>query len=161
MNPKCIPSDEQTEVLDDPTPLDRMLLDLNEIQLNLLFYLIGSHHGKVRGSLSATPEDHESATSDSQSIPIRGIRDGDRLPDVEFVDGNGRLSTMPALTLHLDPAALGLSIRYGPSWIERIQKLLECYGSFTLAYFEALFRAADIRASKLDTLDPLLTGGAK
>jgi CRISPR-associated endonuclease/helicase Cas3 len=42
---------------------------------------------------------------------------------------------------------LGLSPRYGASWRERTQLLLERLGPFQLGYLEALLRAADCRAS--------------
>ena len=45
----------------------------------------------------------------------------------------------------VDPATLGLSARYGASWCERVQSLLQTYGPFTLAFFEALLRVADAR----------------
>ncbi len=63
---------------------------------------------------------------------------------------------MPAMTLHLAPAHLGLSDRYGASWGERVHGLLRDYGPFTLAYLEALLRVADVRASRLETPDPLI-----
>ena len=69
---------------------------------------------------------------------------------------NGNVVELPALTLHLDPATLGLSGRYGSSWTERVQQLFASHGPFTLAYLEAILRVADVRASRLDTGDPLL-----
>jgi CRISPR-associated endonuclease/helicase Cas3 len=53
----------------------------------------------------------------------------------------------PKITLTLDPMELGLSQRYGASWRERMQFLLERLGPFRLAYLEGLLRAADCRAS--------------
>ena len=63
---------------------------------------------------------------------------------------------LPALTLTLEPAALGLSERTGRSWTDRILGLLATEGPFALAYLEACLRAADVRASRLSTPDPLL-----
>jgi len=83
------------------------------------------------------------------------------LPAIPFADAAGTACTLPATDLLLDPAAVGLSNRTGPSWTERVAGLLGRCGSFFLAYVEALFRVADIRASRLPTPDPLLpTGGA-
>ena len=53
--------------------------------------------------------------------------------------------------LSLVPAAMGLTAEYGPSWGERVARLLERHGPFTLAYLEAIFRVADWRASQLET----------
>jgi len=53
----------------------------------------------------------------------------------------------PQVTLSLDLMELGLSPRYGASWRERTQLLLDRLGPFRLGYLEALLRAADCRAS--------------
>ncbi|MGB1013357.1 MAG: hypothetical protein ACPG4T_04415, partial [Nannocystaceae bacterium] len=86
--------------------------------------------------------------------PLRGICEGDRLPAVAFAGPPG--SACPSLTLHLDPACVGLSGRYGASWTERTQDLLARHGQHALAYLETLLRVADVRASMLRTPDPLL-----
>ena len=87
---------------------------------------------------------------------MHGVRTGDEVPPTPLVTPDGRLVELPSLTLHLDPATLGLSERYGSSWVERVNVLLASHGPFVLAYLEAIFRAADIRASRLDTPDPVL-----
>ena len=70
-----------------------------------------------------------------------------------------RLWLLPEITLTLDPMELGLSQRYGASWRERMQFLLERLGPFRLAYLEGLLRAADCRAS--DEEDQRAEAGAK
>jgi len=142
--------------------LTKRLADLTGEQFDLLVYLVASHHGKVRGAWQATPDDQEFPARDSRLIgtgqPLRGVREGDTLPKLRlFADQVGTQHVdVPEITLHLDPAAIGLSNRYGASWSERVQSLLKRHGPFTLAWLEALFRAADVRASKLETPDPLL-----
>jgi CRISPR-associated endonuclease/helicase Cas3 len=78
----------------------------------------------------------------SDKRQARGVRDGDEVPGCKIPDGE----TL-AVTLSLDPMELGLSPRYGASWRERTQLLLERLGPFQLGYLEALLRAADCRAS--------------
>jgi hypothetical protein len=85
------------------------------------------------------------------------VRDGDVLPAVELVDETGRSFMLPEVRLRLDVAKLGLSARYGPSWVERVVSLREQYGTFQLAWLEALLRVADVRASQIaQPLDPRL-----
>lgn len=130
---------------------------LDADSFNLLLYLLCAHHGKVRGAWHAAPLDQDAADPVNGSIPLRGVRESDVIPAVALPAEDGALPvTLPAVTLHLDPAALGLSTRYGASWNERVLGLLEARGPFALAYLEALFRCADVRASQLDTADPLL-----
>ena len=81
-------------------------------------------------------------------MPIRGIKDGDALPPVRIQDAEGAEQTIRDLHLHLAPALLGLSTRYGPSWRERTLALQDEYGPFALAWLETLLRVADIRASR-------------
>jgi CRISPR-associated endonuclease/helicase Cas3 len=120
----------------------------------LLAYLVASHHGKVRVGLHAAPRDQEYRDRDGRGLPIRGVREGDCLPAVTFDAG---VQPVPALSLTLEPAAIGLSKRTGASWRERCLGLLERYGPAALAYLEALLRAADVRASRLTTSDPAFT----
>lgn len=146
----AIQSDESREPIHAAV---QSLLDCTPEQFDLLVYLIASHHGKVRGALHASPEDQDYRDRDERGLPIRGVREGDRLPSIE-VTTLGELT--PELTLTLEPARLGLSSRTGASWRERCLGLVEQHGPMTLAYLESIFRAADVRASKLDTSDPAL-----
>ncbi len=137
----------------EPTSLERQVLACTAAEFDLLAYLVLSHHGKVRVALHAGPKDQEYIARDDRGLPIRGVRDGDALPAISL-DG---VSSLPALSLTLAPAALGLSPLTGRSWRDRTAALLRTYGPGSLAYLEALLIAADRRASKLTTVDPLLT----
>ncbi len=135
------------------SPLVQRLLKTSADEFDLLTYLVASHHGKVRVALHAAPKDQEYRDRDGRGLPIRGIREGDRLPSVVLVPGEPAL---PEVTLTLAPAALGLSEKTGRSWRERSQRVLERFGPGALALLEAVLRAADVRASCLRTDDPAL-----
>ncbi|MFN4261699.1 MAG: CRISPR-associated helicase Cas3' [Gemmataceae bacterium] len=134
-------------------PLIERLLKCKAEEFDLVAYLVASHHGKVRVGLHAAPKDQEYRDRDGRGLPIRGIREGDRLPSVELVPGEPPL---PEVTLTLSPAAVGLSCRTGISWRERCIGLMERHGPAALAFLEAILRAADVRASRLTTNDPAL-----
>ncbi|MEX1028060.1 MAG: DEAD/DEAH box helicase [Candidatus Paceibacterota bacterium] len=133
------------------------LNDLSAREFNLLVYLICCHHGKIRGAWQATPHDQRFAYKNPKLVgngsPIRGVRDGDPLPSVELTLPDGQFASFPTVRLHLDPAAVGLSSRYGPSWTDRVHSLLDEFGPTTLAYLEALLRIADAHGSALETED--------
>jgi CRISPR-associated endonuclease/helicase Cas3 len=147
---------QQDGNLTEPCGLIANLLTMDEFTFNLVLYLVMCHHGKVRASLAMSPRDQENPGPNG-SLPIRGVRDGDVLPELELVDGHGASFVLPRTTLRLEPAKLGLSSRYGPSWGERVVSLREQYGTFQLAWLEALLRVADVRASQIASpLDPRL-----
>lgn len=135
------------------SPLIQRLLACSSETFDLLVYLIASHHGKVRVALHAAPKDQEYRDRDGRGLPIRGIREGDRLPSVVLVPGEPAL---PEVTLTLSPANVGLSSRTGVSWRERCLGVIERHGPAALAFLEAILRAADVRASRLTTNDPAL-----
>lgn len=129
--------------------VQRILNDLDAASLDLLLYLITAHHGKVRLGFHATPADQEHPVArEGDTMPIRGIMEGDALPPVLLSLPEGGVALLPATTLTLEPAAIGLSPLTGASWSERCAALQKHHGAFTLAWLEALLRAADIRASK-------------
>lgn len=136
----------------EPTNLEREVLACTAAEFDLLAYLVLSHHGKVRVSLHAGPKDQDYLLRDDRGLPIRGVRESDTLPALSL-DG---VNSLPPLTLTLAPAALGLSPVTGRSWRDRTSALLRTHGAGALAYLEALLIAADRRASKLKTIDPLL-----
>jgi CRISPR-associated endonuclease/helicase Cas3 len=140
-----------------PSPLVQRLLDCPPESFDLVAYLVASHHGKVRVGLHAAPRDQEYRDRDGRGLPIRGVREGDRLPSVVLVPGEPAL---PEVALTLSPAAVGLSERTGASWRERCLGLMERHGPAALAFLEAILRAADVRASRLKTNDPALTAEA-
>jgi CRISPR-associated endonuclease/helicase Cas3 len=131
------------------------LLDCSAEDFDLLLYLVASHHGKVRAGLYASPRDQEynDRLNDGRGLPIRGVREGDRLPPVSL-DINGE--SISELVLTLEPAAMGLSTQTGRSWRERTSDVVQRYGPTQVAYLESIFRAADVRASQLATSDPSL-----
>lgn len=136
--------------------LERRIVALpDRTAFDLVAYLVAAHHGKVRLSLHAAPVDQDYQPRDDRGLPIRGIREGDLLPALR---GEGDMVLIGASKLTLEPAQLGLSSVTGPSWTERMLDLLRQFGPATLAWLEALIRAADIRASRLNTADPLLGG---
>jgi len=100
-------------------------------------YLVAAHHGRVRLAIRALPGEDQPR---DQDVPFAlGVHHGDVLPAVE-VDG----STSPETALDLSPMRLG-----GPaSWTSEAMALLGELGPFKLAYFEAVLRAADVRASR-------------
>lgn len=139
-----------------PTPaicLVERLLKCAAEDFDLVAYLVASHHGKVRVGLHAAPKDQDYRDRDGRGLPIRGVREGDRLPSIEFAPYQ---EPIPEVTLTLEPAKLGLSLKTGISWRERCIGLLERYGPAALAFLEAILRAADARASQLTTSDPAL-----
>lgn len=136
-----------------PTALEKAILDLDAKQFDLLAYLVASHHGKVRAALHASPKDQDYVDQDGRGLPIRGLREGDTIPSITLETEE---SPLPELAMTLEPAKLGLSPRTGPSWRERTLGLLNRHGPGSLAYMEAILRAADVRASRLNTSDPAL-----
>ncbi|MBI3723840.1 hypothetical protein HY251_07805, partial [bacterium] len=141
----------------EPGPLEREVLALDVHDFNLVAFLVCSHHGKVRARWYAAPADQTYRARRSEDMPIRGVREGDVLPAIDLSDAAGEAHVVPEVTLTLAPASAGLSPRTGASWIDRVHDLLQAHGPFTLAWLEAILRAADVRASRLETPDPLLT----
>lgn len=136
-----------------PTAIEQEILALDSDDFDLLAYLVCSHHGKVRMTWHASPADQK---ANAPRLRIRGIQEGDLLPPVELSDAEGKMHRLPAMALNLSPSESGLSRRTGRSWTERVICLLERMGPFTLAWLEALLRAADQRASIQVTIDRLL-----
>jgi CRISPR-associated endonuclease/helicase Cas3 len=117
-----------------------LALHSNDADADLIAYLIAAHHGKVRMSLRALPQE---VNAPDGRLLARGVWDGDRLPMVQFADGEA----VPAVELKLDLMQLGDGPQ-GPSWTTRTQRLLKALGPFQLAWCEALVRIADWRASR-------------
>jgi CRISPR-associated endonuclease/helicase Cas3 len=128
--------------VEESDPLAREILGLSAGEIDLLLFLVCSHHGKVRCAWTSTPLDQAGSLG-----AIHGVADGDALIAFHLSSAAGSEHGVPALTLSLAPAALGIGPRYGASWADRVAGLLAAYGPFALAYLEALVRAADVRAS--------------
>ena len=146
------------EPVGPPSSLVQRVLDCSSEAFDLLVYLVASHYGKVRVALHAAPKDQEYRDRDGRGLPIRGIREGDKLPLIALIPGEPAL---PEITLTLSPAAIGLSERTGISWRERSLAVMERFGPAGLAFLEAILRAADVRASRLKTNDPAFAAEAK
>ncbi len=131
-------------------PLADEIAALSAGEFDLLAWLVCSHHGKVRCAWTSTPRDQESGQG-----AIHGVCEGDPLPGVMLPDAQGNLFEIPATTLSLVCAELGVGPKYGASWAERVSGLRATYGPFILTYLEAILRAADCLASMLSTEDRL------
>lgn len=105
-------------------------------------FMVAAHHGKVRLSLRARPGE-EPPPGGGEKRFAHGIHDGDLLPLVDLGAG----VVVPEQTLSLGCMVLG-GDGAGPSWADRMQRLLEEHGPFCLAYVEMLVRVADWRASQ-------------
>lgn len=127
-----------------PNPLEEEVLALDASKFDLLAYLICAHHGKVRVSWHASPADQAAY---DPVLRIRGLREGDVLPEIELAGADGNLHLVAATTINLAPAAAGLNPHTGRGWTERVLGLLETHGPFALAWLESLIIAADHRAS--------------
>lgn len=126
------------------SPLKGRLVDelkaLDADGFNLVAYLVCAHHGKARCQWAASPLDED------RPGRVLGVDDGDVVPSIALALPDGSEPIGP-LTMHLDPANVGASARYGASWSERVESLLSTYGPFKLAFLETLLRCADWRAS--------------
>lgn len=137
----------------EPSLLEREILELTADDFDLLAYLVCAHHGKVRMAWNASPADQQAA---DDVLRIRGIRDGEEVASLALATAAGDYVDLPASTLNLAPAAVGLNPFTGRGWTERVLDLLEQHGPFSLAWMETLLRAADQRASRQTIIDPLL-----
>ncbi|MDE0152342.1 MAG: CRISPR-associated helicase Cas3' [Gammaproteobacteria bacterium] len=107
--------------------------------IDLIAYLIVAHHGKVRMSLRAMPNEKQPDPNDVRFA--RGVWEGDRLPALSF---DGEQCGEVELKLALMEIGEG---EQGRSWVARTLALLEEHGPFRLAWLETLVRLADWRAS--------------
>jgi CRISPR-associated endonuclease/helicase Cas3 len=131
-------------------PLTRELVALSAEEVDLVAWLVATHHGKIRVSWTSTPLDQESGHGG-----IAGVCDGDEIPPFEVAAADGARVELPSLRISLALAEMGIDARYGASWADRVSRLIDRYGPTNLAWLEALLRAADWRASQLATEDRL------
>lgn len=113
---------------------------------DLIAYLIATHHGKVRLSIRALPNE-QAPDGDPDRLHARGIWDGEELPAASLPDG----ATSP-VTLDLSFMKMGDGPR-GASWLARTIALRDRFGPFRLAYLETQLRVADMRASAAESVN--------
>ncbi|MBC7798135.1 MAG: CRISPR-associated endonuclease Cas3'', partial [Pyrinomonadaceae bacterium] len=122
-------------------------LPVNEKHDDLEIYLVAAHHGKVRLSIRALPDEKKPKNDDGKFQPerrfARGIWDDDKLPATDLGDG----VIFPETILNLDALTLGKNDENESSWLERMINVRDDLGVFRLAYLEAIVRAADVQAS--------------
>jgi CRISPR-associated endonuclease/helicase Cas3 len=115
-------------------------------------YMIMSHHGRVRKVLR--DEIPRFPRDDKNTNTVRGIADGSAIPPVEI---NGQPLGCDSLSTDCRKMGREMNADGTPgheSYTRGVLRLLEHYGPFRLAFFEAIFRAADIRASILAKQGP-------
>ena len=103
-------------------------------------YLIMSHHGRVRKVLR--DEIPKLPKNEKDTETVRGVANGDELAPVTIVG-----KELECASLSTDCRRMGRDADGNESYTRGVLRLLAHYGPFRLAFFEALFRAADIRAS--------------
>ncbi len=107
---------------------------------HLVLYLVAAHHGRVRLSIRPAADERPPSGAEGGRFAL-GVVDGDFLPPVETP-----LGTLPPTTLDLSCMELGGG---GRSWTAQACALRDDprLGPFRLAFFEALVRIGDWRAS--------------
>lgn len=116
---------------------------------DLTVYLAACHHGKVRLSIRAMPDETPPQDKTGKRLKIkfaRGIWEKvDVLPATDLGGGLRK----DQVTLDLEPMLMG-SENGEKSWLERMIALRDRadLGVFRLAFLESLIRAADVRASQ-------------
>ena len=127
---------------------------------DLVAYLIGTHHGKVRLSLRALPDEEKPEPAKnpdgSERLFARGVWQGDTLPAPDYGPLEIAGETILPTTLDLAYMRLGRDENRGDSWLARMIRLRddEAFGPFRLAFLETLLRVADWRASAQDGAQP-------
>jgi CRISPR-associated endonuclease/helicase Cas3 len=109
---------------------------------DLVIYLAACHHGKVRLSIRALPDETRPDRDDFRYA--RGVWDQDILPETDL----GGDLMKPSLILDLEPMMIGSRDNSTRSWLERMLQLRNRIGIFRLAYLESIIRAADVQASR-------------
>jgi CRISPR-associated endonuclease/helicase Cas3 len=111
-----------------------------ELPSLLAEYVIMSHHGRVRRVLRDEIPKFPKKENDTDTV--RGVENGTAIPPVTI---NGQ--TFFCESLSNDCRRMGRDADGHESYTRAVLRLLDWYGPFRLAFFEALIRAADMRAS--------------
>ena len=112
--------------------LSYMQSNKDDSHVNLITYLIGAHHGKVRLSIRSLPDETE---PEKGGLFARGVWDGDIIPAIRGLTRND-------VNIDLSPMSIGAG-----SWLERSLEVLDEYGPFRLAFLESLLRISDWEVS--------------
>lgn len=105
-------------------------------------YLVMAHHGHVRKALrDELPRDPRRIRRGPDEV--RGIGEGTSIPGFS-INGN-ELPTTEALSIAC--RRMGRSPSGEEGWTRTVLRLIDQFGPFRLAYYEALVRASDCRAS--------------
>ena len=110
-------------------------------------YLIMMHHGRVRKVLRDEIPRFPMDAKDNDTV--RGVVHGSDIPAV-LIDGK----SLGCTSLSTDCRRMGRDAAGNESYTRGVLRLLEHYGPFRLAFFESVFRAADVRASKAASQKP-------
>ncbi len=116
--------------------------------VNLIAYLIASHHGKVRLSIRSLPKE-EPPEKYKGKRTARGVVEGETIGPIRLGTVN-----LPEFTVNLSLMEMGVcrnQDRGQPSWLARTLALRDALGPFRLAFLEAVFRAADMTASQAES----------
>jgi CRISPR-associated endonuclease/helicase Cas3 len=105
-------------------------------------YLVMTHHGYVRKALrDELPRDPARIRRGPEEV--RGIREGTTV--LGFSINGEELPTTEAISIAC--RRMGRSPNGEEGWTRTVLRLIDHFGPFRLAYYEALVRAADCRAS--------------
>jgi len=110
-------------------------------------YLIMMHHGRVRKVLRDEIPRFPMDAKDNDTV--RGVVHGSGIPAV-IIDGK----SLGCTSLSTDCRRMGRDAAGNESYTRGVLRLIEHYGPFRLAFFEAVFHAADVRASKAASQKP-------
>jgi CRISPR-associated endonuclease/helicase Cas3 len=121
-----------------------ILQEFEEWEIDLITYLIGAHHGKVRDLIRSIPDEVPPSEGGERRYAM-GIWEGDQISRIEL--GDGRI--IPETPLSLASMEIGISENGHRSWIQMCDDLKRKadLGIFRIAYLESLLRVADWRAS--------------
>ncbi len=106
---------------------------------DLTAYLVAAHHGKVR--LHLRPRPSEPPEMEGRAV-VLGVLDGEFLPAADLGGGERSQETPLDLSIALLGGGDG-----GTGWSHRTSQLLDEFGPFRLAAWEAVLRIADWRGS--------------
>jgi CRISPR-associated endonuclease/helicase Cas3 len=113
-------------------------------EADLVCYLVGAHHGRVRLAIRSLPD--ETLSRNGARVAL-GIWDGDELPGLQT-----HIFDLPPVRLDLSVMELGENFDGRTSWSRRALALRDRpdLGPFRLGFLEALLRLADWRASAME-----------